>query len=118
MNTLERAKQLRDRTKAFAVGIIKAFSGLPKHEATRVMGRQFLRSGASVAANYTAACRAGSAADFISKISVVAEDAGETLFWLELLVKAELTEPNFVESLMNECDELLKIFSASLATAK
>ena len=71
-----------------------------------------------MAANYRAACRARSAADFSSKISVVAEEADETLFWLELLVQAELIGPNSVEPLMNECDELLKIFSASLATAK
>lgn len=118
MNTLDQARQLQDRTKTFAVRIIKAFSGLPKHEAARVIGRQFLRSGTSLAANYRAACRARSAADFISKISVVAEEADETLFWLELLVQAELIGPNSVEPLMNECDELLKIFSASLATAK
>jgi len=118
VNTLNQARQLQDRTKAFAVRVIKAFSGLPKHEATRVIGRQFLRSGTSLASNYRAACRARSAADFISKISVVAEEADETLFWLELLVKAELIKAKLVEPLMNECDELLKIFSASLATAK
>ena len=118
MNTLDQARQLQDRTKTFAVRIINAFSGLPKHEAARVIGRQFLRSGTSLAANYRAACRARSAADFISKISVVAEEAEETLFWLELLVQAELIGANSVEPLMNECDELLKIFSASLATAK
>ena len=118
MNTLDQARQLQDRTKTFAVRIIKAFAGLPKQEAARVIGRQFLRSGTSLAANYRAACRARSAADFISKISVVAEEADETLFWLELLVQAELIRPNSVEPLMNECDELLKIFSASLATAR
>ena len=118
MNTLDRAKQLQNRTKEFAVHIIKAFCGLPKQEAARVIGKQFLRSGTSLAANYRAACRARSAADFISKISIVAEETDETLFWLELLVKAELIEPKLVKPLMNECDELLKIFSASLATAK
>jgi len=90
VNTLDQARQLQDRTKTFAVRIIKAFAGLPKQEAARVIGRQFLRSGTSLAANYRAACRARSAADFISKISVVAEEADETLFWLELLVQAEL----------------------------
>jgi four helix bundle protein len=118
VNTLDQARQLQDRTKTFAVRIINAFSGLPKHEAARVIGRQLLRSGTSLAANYRAGCRARSAADFISKISVVAEEAEETLFWLELLVQAELIGANSVEPLMNECDELLKIFSASLATAK
>jgi four helix bundle protein len=118
MNTLDRAKQLQNRTKEFAIRIIKAFCSLAKQEAARVIGKQFLRSGTSLAANYRAACRARSAADFISKISIVAEETDETLFWLELLVEAELIEPKLVKPLMSECDELLKIFSASLATAK
>lgn len=118
MSTLHEAKLLQNRTKAFAVRIIKAFARLPKDEAVRVIGRQFLRSGTSLAANYRAACRARSAADFISKISVVVEETDETLFWFELLVEAELARKNLVEALMKECQELLKIFSASLATAK
>ena len=95
MNTLDQAKQLQDRTKKFAVRIIKAFARLPKDEAVRVIGRQFLRSGTSLAANYRAACRARSAADFISKISVVVEETDETLFWFELLVEAELAKKNW-----------------------
>src|SRR2546425_11627909 len=110
MDTLNRAKQLQDRTKKFAVRIIKAFAKLPKDEATRVIGRQFLRSGTSLAANYRPACRARSSADFISKISVVSEEADETLFWLELLIDSELITTKKVESLMAECEELLKIF--------
>jgi four helix bundle protein len=117
MNTLYQAKQLQDRTKKFAVRIIKSFSILPRDDAARIIGQQF-RSGTSLAANYRAACRARFAADFISKISVVAEEADETLFWFELLVAAEMVKRNLVEQLMNECNELLKIFSASLATAK
>jgi four helix bundle protein len=118
MNTLNRAKQLQDRTKKFAVRVIKAFARCPKDESARIIGRQFLRSGTSLAANYRAACRARSAADFISKISVVSEEADETLFWLELLIESELITMKTVEPLMSECEELLKIFSASLATAK
>jgi four helix bundle protein len=118
MNTLDQAKQLQARTKLFAIRIIKAFARLPRDEAARIIGRQFLRSGTSVAANYRAACRARSAADFVSKISVVAEEADETLFWFELFVEAELVDMKSVEPLMKECEELLKIFSVSLATAK
>ena len=118
MNTLHRAKELQDRTKKFAVRIIKAFAGLPKNEAARVVGRQFLRSGTSLAANYRAACRARSAADFISKIAIVTEEADETLFWFELLIESELTSARLIQPLMSECDGLLKIFSASLTTAK
>jgi four helix bundle protein len=79
MNTVNRARQLQDRTKKFAVRIVNAFARLPKDEAARVIGRQFLRSGTSLAANYRASCRARSTADFISKISVVTEEADETL---------------------------------------
>jgi four helix bundle protein len=118
MSRVERARELQDRTKKFALRIIRAFSRLPKTEEARVLGRQFLRSGTSVAANYRAACRARSAADFISKISVVVEEADETLFWLELIVEAGLIKSKTVEPLLLECGELLKIFSASLATAK
>ena len=103
MNTLNRAKQFQARTEKFAIHII---------------GRQFLRSGRSLAANYRASCRARSTADFISKISVVTEEADETLFWFEALVESDLILPKMVESLMLECEELLKIFSASLVTAK
>jgi four helix bundle protein len=91
MKTLTQARQLQDRTKRFAVRIVKAFARLPKNEATPI-GRQFLRSGTSLAANYRSACRARSAADFISKISVVVEETDETLFWFELLVEAELAK--------------------------
>ena len=118
VSTLDEAKLLQNRTKAFAVRIIKAFARLPRGEAVRVIGRQFLRSGTSLAANYRAACRARSSADFISKISVVVEETDETLFWLELLVEAELAKKSLLESLMTVCDELVKIFSASLTTAK
>jgi four helix bundle protein len=75
VSTLGERNLLQNRTKAFAVRIIKAFARLPKDEAVRVIGRQILRSGASLAA------------DFISKISVVVEETDETLFWLELLVR-------------------------------
>jgi four helix bundle protein len=94
MNTLNRAKQLQNRTKKFAVRVIKAFARLPKDEATRIIGRQFLRSGTSLAANYRASCRARSTADFISKISVVTEETDETLFWFEVVsrIRSRQTE--------------------------
>ena len=115
---LERVKELQDRTKRFAVAVVRFFSRLPKTEAASVIGRQLLRAGTSVAANYRAACRARSAADFISKISIVLEETNETLFWLELLVDADMIESPLTSRLTAECHELLKIFSASLATAK
>lgn len=118
MSRVERARELQERTKKFALRIISAFSRLPKTEEARVLGRQFLRSGTSVAANYRAACRARSAADFISKISIVTEETDETLFWLELVVEAKLVRAENLAPLILECEELVKIFSASLATAK
>ncbi len=90
---LEKVKELQDRTKRFAVAVVRFFSRLLKTEAASVIGRQLLRAGTSVAANYRAACRARSAADFISKISIVLEETDQTLFWLELLVDAGIIEP-------------------------
>src|ERR1043165_7822867 len=117
MTTLNQTRQLQNRRKQFAIREIKALVRLPKNEATRIIGRQLLRSGTSLAANYRAACRARSAADFISKISVVTEETDETLFWFELLVEAELVSSKLLEPLMAECAELLKIFSTSPAPA-
>ena len=115
---LERAKELQDRTKAFAIRVIPIFPQVSKTEAGRTIARQFLRSGTAIAANYRAACRARSAPDFISKISIVTEETDETLFWFELLVAAKLVEAEKLAPLMTECTELLRIFSSSLATAK
>jgi four helix bundle protein len=76
---------LKRRTKLFAIRIVKLFKALPRTEEGRVVGKQLLRSGTSVAANYRAACRSRSKAEFIAKIGVVVEEADETVFWLELL---------------------------------
>ena len=118
MNKLDRAKDLQQRTKKFAVQIIHAFSCLLKLEAARIIGRQFLRSGTSVAANNRAASRARSKAEFIAKLGLVVEEADETLFWLELPVESGLVASKVVESLRVECNELVRIFASSLATAK
>ena len=118
MRTLTRAKQLQDRTIKFAIRVIEASTKVPKTEAGRVLIRQFLRSGTSLAENYRAACRSRPAADFISKISVAVEETDETLFWFELLVESGLVKPRLFEPLMGECEELLRISSRSLATAK
>lgn len=118
MSKLDEIRKLQDRTKRFAVSVVRFFSGLPKTEEALIIGRQLLRSGTSLAANYRAACRARSSADFISKISIVPEETDETLFWLELFVEAIVVPPAQTKSLAAECQELLRIFSASLATAK
>ncbi len=118
MNKLEFARQMQARTKAFAVHVIKFFGKLPKTDEARVLGRQLLRSGTSVAANYRAACRSKSEADFISKLGTVVEEADESLLWLELLEEADICSSAPVAPLKVEADELLRIFSKSLNTAK
>src|SRR3954463_5017544 len=104
------ADQLRNRTKQFAVRIVKLFRALPKTTDAQVLGKQLLRSGTSVAANYRAACRGRSRPEFIAKLGVVAEEADETVFWLEMLVDCEiLPEAAFIE-LIKEARELCAIF--------
>ena len=109
---------MRARTKAFALRIIKLFRALPKTEEARVLGRQILRSGTAVAANYRSACRGRSRADFISKIGITVEEADETAFWLELLVDAGIVKKARLEKLLVEANELVRIFQATRTTAK
>jgi four helix bundle protein len=109
---------LKERTKQFALRIIRLVESLPKGRTSDVIGRQLLRSGTSVAANYRAACRARSTADFISKMGIVEEEADETIFWMEILVDTKIMEKKLLSDLMNEADELLAIFVASIKTAR
>ena len=118
MNNLEFATKMQRRTKTFAVQIVKFFGTLPKTDEALVVGRQLLRSGTSIAANYRAVCRAKSDADFISKMGTVVEETDETLLWLELLEETEICAKRLVEPLKAESDELLRIFSTSLNTAR
>ena len=118
MSNLDFAVQMQARTKTFAVQVVKFFGKLPKSEEARVLGRQLLRSGTSVAANYRAACRAKSDADFISKIGTVVEETDETMFWLELLEESDVCASPAIGPIKTEADELLRIFSTSLNTAK
>ena len=85
MNSLERADELRRRTKKFAIRIVNVFRSLPRTPDAQTLGKQLLRCGKSVAANYRSVCRARAKADFISKLGIVVEEADETVFWLELL---------------------------------
>jgi len=80
-------EQLRDRTKEFALRIVRLFRSLPRSPEAQVMGRQLLRSGTSVGANYRAACRSRSKAEFVAKLGTVVEEADESAFWLELLIE-------------------------------
>src|SRR5690349_14681722 len=118
MSKLEFATAMQTRAKKFAIEIIKFFAKLPETEEARVLGRQLLRAGTSVAANYRAACRAKSEADFIQKIGTVVEEADESLLWLELLEEAGLCPAVVVAPLRSEADELVRIFQTSLGTAQ
>lgn len=115
---MERSTELKDRTKRFAIRIVRLFRTLPRTEEARVLGRQVLRSGTSLAANYRAVCRSRSKAEFIAKIGIVVEETDETVFWLELLVEAGIVAEKQLEGLCAEANELLAIFAASQRTAK
>ena len=112
------AKELKQRTKAFAVRIVKLVDSLPRTPAGNVLGRQLLRSGTSVGANYRAACRAKSSADFISKMGTVEEEADESGYWMELLIDAGVVKPAKLELLLQEADELVAIAVASINTTR
>src|SRR5271165_2116599 len=111
-------EQLRDRTKAFALRVIRLYRSLPYKTDTQVLGKQLLRCGTSVAANYRAVCRARSKAEFIAKMGVVVEEADETVFWLELLVECGVVSTSRMENLLVEANELLAISAASQRTAR
>ena len=111
-------RDIQYRTKQFALRIIRLVEGLPKNKVTDVIGRQLLKSGTSVGANYRAACRAKSKADFIYKLGIVEEEADESLFWLEILVEAKIVAQNRIEELMVEADEIVSIIITSIKTAR
>jgi four helix bundle protein len=114
MNAIE----LKQRTKQFALRVIRMVQALPKTETSRAIGRQVLRSGTSVGANYRAVCRAKSRADFVSKMGTVEEECDETMFWIELLGESDEVKESRLTPLWNEAEELLKIVVASAQTAR
>jgi four helix bundle protein len=115
---LEKHLDLRDRTKRFALRIIKVCDSLPMSDAARTIRQQLLRSGTSVAANYRAVGRARSKAEVAAKLGVVVEEADESLFWLELLVDSEFVPKARLEGLITEANELVSIFVTSQKTAR
>jgi len=111
-------QELRQRTKSFALRILRLFRSLPKSTEALVLGKQLLRSGTSIGANYRSAGRARSKAEFVSKISVVLEESDETVFWLELLYESEIVKPELLHDLLREANELTAMFSAAQQTAR
>jgi len=112
------ATDLRYRTKAYALRIIKLYQILPKSGEAQVIGKQVLRSGTSVGAQYREACRAKSPADFISKMEGSLQELDETGYWLELLAESGIMPANQLADLQKENSELTAIFVASVVTAK
>ena len=115
---LDKALNLQERTKGFALRIIRMFRLLPKTQDAQVIGKQVLHSGTAAAANYRAACRARSKTEFIAKIGIVVEEMDETLFWLELLVDAQIVPSGKMRQLTDEANQILAIFAASQRTAR
>ena len=111
-------QELRNRTKRFALRIIRLFRHLPRTTEAQVLGRQLLRSGTSVGANYRAAGRARSKAEFIAKMGTVVEEADETVFWIECLIESEIVKADLLNDLLSEANELLAIVAASQRTAR
>jgi four helix bundle protein len=104
-------EDLRARTKVFALGIVRMFTALPKTEVARVLGRQVLRSGTSVGANYREGYRARSDSEFISKVGDCLKELEETAYWLELLVESSTVPATNLSALQQETNELLAIFT-------
>src|SRR5437764_10745377 len=108
---------LKARTKQFALRVMKMVDALPRTIQGRAIAKQIIRSGTSMAANYRAACRARSRAEFIAKIGVVEEEVDETLFWLELIIETGLLPLTKLKPLLREGDEIVSIMVASLKSA-
>jgi four helix bundle protein len=111
-------EERRDRTKAFAVRIVRLYKSLPHSGDAQVLGKQLLRCGTSVAANYRAACRSRFRAEWIAKIGVVVEEADESVFWLEMLSDCQIVPLPKLELLLKEAHELSALFTASRRTAR
>lgn len=102
-------ERMRERTKLFALQIINITNDLPNKESAKVISKQLLQSSTSVAANFRAACRGRSKAEFYSKICIVVEEADESQFWLEMLCDSRLINKDKIGNILNECSEIIAI---------
>ncbi len=114
----EKHQELRTRTKAFPLRVIRMSQALPRSREANVIIQQVLRSATGMAANYRAAGRSRSKAEFIAKIGLVVEEADETVFWLEMLADSGIVRAKKLENLLTEATQLVAIFTASRKTAK
>jgi len=110
--------ELKQRTKQFALRVVRMVDALPRKTSAEILGRQLLRSATSVAANYRSACRAKSRPDFISKMGTVEEEADESAFWIELVGEGGIVETAKLTGLLREANELTAIAVASIRTAR
>jgi four helix bundle protein len=110
--------ELKKRTKVFGLRVMKLIGALPNDSVGRAIGSQLIRSGTSVGANYRAACRARSKAEFVAKLGIVIEEADESGYWMELIIEGELLPAAKVESLMDEANQLTAIMVASRKSAQ
>jgi four helix bundle protein len=110
--------EFKRRTRSFALNVVKLVESLNKSRTTDVIGRQLLKAGTSVGANYRAACRARSQADFISKMGIVEEEADESIYWMELLVDSGVIVPDAIAMLIKEADEIVAMTVSSIKTAR
>ncbi len=110
--------EMKQRTKAYGLRVIHAVQALPRNDVARTLGNQLLRAGTSVGANYRAACRGKSRADFINKLKIVEEECDESLYWMELLVDSALIPARRLTLLQQEGSEILAIVVASLRTSR
>ena len=104
------------RTKQLALRIIKAVESVPKNRTADVLGRQLIRSGTSIGANYRAACRGKSTADVIAKLRIVEEEADESVYWMELLIESGLVSEARLSELLQETNEIIAMTVASIRT--
>ena len=112
------AEEFKGRTKAFAIRVIRLAEMLPNGKAFDIIGKQLIRSGTSVGANYRAACRARSRAEFVAKIGIVEEEADETIYWLELLIAHGRIPSDPVTPVISEARQILAMVIASIRTAR
>jgi len=112
------SNELKLRTKNFSLRVIRMIEKLPKSNSAKVIGYQLIRSATSVGANYRAACRARTKAEFISKIKIVEEESDESLYWLELIQELQFFKNVLISDLIREADELTAIFTSTVKTAK
>ncbi len=111
-------QEFKDRTKQIALRVIKLVEALPKNYSAQVIGKQLLRSATSVGANYRAACRGKSTADVIHKLSIVEEEADESLYWLELLIESEIMSEIKLSALHTDIDQIVAMTVSSIKTLR